>query len=71
MATAARLNAILGDADERSHRSIVTPEGVALPEGDRVRLARHGIDDVEILLAANPGATPRSVAALAVPAVCR
>jgi uncharacterized RDD family membrane protein YckC len=31
MATAARLNAILGDADERSHRSIVTPEGVALP----------------------------------------
>ena len=38
------------------------PEGVALPVGDRVRLARHGIDDVEILLAANPGATPRSVA---------
>ena len=31
MATAARLNAILHDSDERSHRSIVTPEGVALP----------------------------------------
>ena len=27
-----------------------------------MRLSRHGIDDVEILLAANPGATPRSVA---------
>src|SRR6476469_5205519 len=38
------------------------PEGVALPDGERVRLSRHGIDDVEILLAANPGATPRSVA---------
>jgi uncharacterized RDD family membrane protein YckC len=31
MATAARLNAILADSDERSHRHIVTPEGVALP----------------------------------------
>jgi len=31
MAATARLNAILTDADERSHRSIVTPEGVALP----------------------------------------
>lgn len=38
------------------------PEGVTLPDGTRVRLARHGIDDVEILLAANPGAAPRSVA---------
>ena len=38
------------------------PDGVALPGGERVRLSRHGIDDVEILLAANPGATPRSVA---------
>jgi DNA repair protein RecN (Recombination protein N) len=38
------------------------PDGVALPDGERVRLSRHGIDDVEILLAANPGATPRSVA---------
>ncbi|WP_345505369.1 DNA repair protein RecN [Terrabacter aeriphilus] len=38
------------------------PDGVALPDGDRVRLARHGIDDVEILLAANAGAAPRSVA---------
>src|SRR5262245_56190579 len=31
MATAARHNALLGEADERSHRDIVTPEGVALP----------------------------------------
>jgi uncharacterized RDD family membrane protein YckC len=31
MATAARPNAILADTDERSRRSIVTPEGVALP----------------------------------------
>ena len=31
MATAARLNAILAEADERSLRNIVTPEGVALP----------------------------------------
>ena len=31
MAATARLNAILHDSDERSHRSIVTPEGVALP----------------------------------------
>ncbi|MFC7596601.1 DNA repair protein RecN [Terrabacter sp. GCM10028922] len=38
------------------------PEGVALADGERVRLSRHGIDDVEILLAANPGAAPRSVA---------
>lgn len=38
------------------------PDGVALPDGERVRLSRHGIDEVEILLAANAGATPRSVA---------
>ncbi len=38
------------------------PEGTALPTGDRVRLSRTGIDDVEILLAANAGAQPRSVA---------
>ncbi|GAB3069384.1 DNA repair protein RecN [Intrasporangium mesophilum] len=38
------------------------PDGVELPTGERVRLSRNGIDDVEILLAANPGATPRSVA---------
>ena len=38
------------------------PHGVELPTGERVRLSRNGIDDVEILLAANPGATPRSVA---------
>ncbi|GAA1990191.1 DNA repair protein RecN [Terrabacter lapilli] len=38
------------------------PDGVALPDGERVRLSRHGIDEVEILLAANAGAAPRSVA---------
>ena len=38
MATADRLNAILAEGDERSHRSIVTPEGVALP----VELASRG-----------------------------
>jgi DNA repair protein RecN (Recombination protein N) len=38
------------------------PDGLTLPTGEQVRLARHGIDDVEILLAANPGAAPRSVA---------
>ena len=38
------------------------PDGVTLPDGERVRLSRHGCDDVEILLAANPGAAPRSVA---------
>jgi DNA repair protein RecN (Recombination protein N) len=37
-------------------------DGVLLPTGERVRLSRNGIDDVEILLAANPGATARSVA---------
>lgn len=38
------------------------PDGVALPDGERVRLSRHGVDEVEILLAANAGAAPRSVA---------
>ncbi|MEW1953818.1 DNA repair protein RecN [Terrabacter sp. NPDC080008] len=38
------------------------PEGAELPDGTRVRLSRNGIDEVEILLAANAGATPRSVA---------
>jgi DNA repair protein RecN (Recombination protein N) len=37
-------------------------DGLELSSGERVRVAPHGIDDVEILLAANPGATPRSVA---------
>ena len=40
----------------------VDAEGIALPDGTTARIARHGVDDVEILLAANPGATPRSVA---------
>jgi DNA repair protein RecN (Recombination protein N) len=37
-------------------------DGLELSSGERVRIARHGIDDVEILLAANRGAAPRSVA---------
>ena len=37
-------------------------DGLPLPSGKRVRIGRHGADDVEILLAANPGAPPRSVA---------
>lgn len=36
--------------------------GVELRPGQRVRLARHGADEVEILLAANAGAPPRSLA---------
>lgn len=43
-------------------RARVDAEGIALPDGTTARIARHGVDDVEILLAANPGATPRSVA---------
>jgi DNA repair protein RecN (Recombination protein N) len=37
------------------------PEGLPLAEGEPVRFSRHGVDDVEILLAANPGAPARSV----------
>jgi DNA repair protein RecN (Recombination protein N) len=39
------------------------PAGLRLPgEDEPVRFTRHGVDDVEILLAANPGAPARSVA---------
>jgi DNA repair protein RecN (Recombination protein N) len=39
------------------------PEGLPLDnETERVRFSRHGVDDVEILLAAHPGAPLRSVA---------
>jgi len=39
------------------------PEGVSLTDGaEPVRFSRHGVDDVEILLAANPGAPARTVA---------
>ncbi len=37
------------------------PEGVDLPDGSRVRAWVHGLDEVEILLAANAGAPPRPV----------
>jgi DNA repair protein RecN (Recombination protein N) len=39
------------------------PDGLSLQEGvEPVRFSRHGVDDVEILLAANQGAPARSVA---------
>ena len=39
------------------------PDGLPLDdETERVRFSRHGVDEVEILLAANPGAPLRSVA---------
>jgi DNA repair protein RecN (Recombination protein N) len=39
------------------------PDGLSLGEGvGPVRFSRHGVDDVEILLAANPGAPLRSIA---------
>lgn len=41
------------------------PDGLELSDGERVRLARHGIDDVELRLAASPGAPARSVARVA------
>ena len=43
-------------------RHRLDPEGLELPTGERVRLSRYGIDEVEILLAANRGAPPRTVA---------
>lgn len=43
-------------------RPRLDPAGLPLPSGERVRVSRTGIDDVEILLAANAGATPRGIA---------
>ncbi|WP_371327693.1 DNA repair protein RecN [Humibacillus sp. DSM 29435] len=43
-------------------RPRLDPEGIEMPGGERVRVSRTGGDDVEILLAANPGAAPRSIA---------
>jgi DNA repair protein RecN (Recombination protein N) len=43
-------------------RTRTDPEGLPLPDGEIARVARHGVDEVEILLAANPGAQARSVA---------
>ena len=50
MATAARLNAILAEADERSHRSIVTPEGVALPVELGARSERAAAFLIDLLI---------------------
>lgn len=36
-------------------------EGLELPDGTRVRAWAHGLDEVEILLAANAGSPPRTV----------
>ncbi|MCK5740322.1 DNA repair protein RecN, partial [bacterium] len=36
-----------------------SPEGVALIAGDRIKANRNGIDQVEFLLSANPGSSPR------------
>jgi DNA repair protein RecN (Recombination protein N) len=42
------------------------PDGLWLGEGaEPVRFGRHGVDDVEILLAANPGTPARSIARVA------
>ena len=43
-------------------RTRLDPDGLPLPDGEIARVARHGVDDVEIVLAANPGAPARSVA---------
>src|SRR5262245_59645334 len=50
MATAARLNAILADSDERSHRHIVTPEGVALPVALASRSERAAAFLIDLLI---------------------
>jgi DNA repair protein RecN (Recombination protein N) len=46
-----------GSGEGRSSSSAVVP----LPDGRLARPRGHGLDDVEIRLAANPGAPPRSV----------
>ena len=43
-------------------RPRIDPRGIEVPGGERVRVSSTGADDVEILLAANPGASPRSIA---------
>jgi len=41
--------------------AVLTQRACAWAKGEPVRFSRHGVDDVEILLAANPGAPARSV----------
>jgi len=50
MAAIARRNAILADADERSHRDIVTPEGVALPVELAARSERAAAFLIDLLV---------------------
>jgi uncharacterized RDD family membrane protein YckC len=50
MATAARLHAFLGERDERSHRNIVTPEGVALPVELAARSERAAAFLIDLLI---------------------
>ena len=50
MATAARLHAFLGEADEKSHRNIVTPEGVALPVELAARSERAAAFLIDLLI---------------------
>jgi uncharacterized RDD family membrane protein YckC len=52
MAAAARLNAIVGAADERSHRNIVTPEGVALQVELAARSERAAAFLIDLLIIA-------------------
>lgn len=50
-----------GAVVEVSVRHRTDAEGLELPDGQRVRVMPHGLDEVEILLAANAGAPPRTV----------
>ncbi len=50
MATAARLHAFRGETDERSHRNIVTPEGVALPVELAARSERAAAFLIDLLI---------------------
>ncbi|WP_427383132.1 DNA repair protein RecN [Janibacter sp. G56] len=44
-----------------TQREVEEGAGVTVADGRHVALGRQGVDDVEILLAANPGTPPRSV----------
>ncbi|MFB9730430.1 DNA repair protein RecN [Ornithinimicrobium kibberense] len=50
------------ETDEPTSSGDEPPGTVPLPDGRQAVPRRHGLDDVEIRLSANPGAPPRSVA---------